>query len=171
MRGYILSTRAFCIVVAAVGLALIAGGCGDDDSEAGASSDEIVVETGSLNKEQFVKQADAICRETIEKVRLAGGAYLRTIERSDTPFATEQQEAPKFVETVLVPEYEKQIDQVSSLGAPSGAQQEVTEVLEALSQGLEEAEAEPVEFLNDIDALGKSEKLAEAYGFKACASI
>jgi hypothetical protein len=168
MARYFLSIRSFFVLAAALSGLLLVAGCGDDSE---ASGGEIVVETGSLPKAQFIKRADAICDESIEKVQLAGVAYLRDVEGSDKPYEAQQEEAPKFIETVLAPQFEGQIDQVSSLGAPKGDEEEVAAVLEAMRQTLEEAEAEPVKFLQSVNPFEKAEKVGKKYGFENCGGL
>jgi hypothetical protein len=167
MRAYFLNIREFCILSVAVGLLLAAAGCGSGD----ASSDEITVETGSLSKAAFIKKADAICEGSIKKVQLAGAVYLRSVESSGEPYAEQQREAPKLIETVMIPAYEKQIEEVSSLGAPRGDEKEVAKVLEATSQTLEEAKAEPVKFLQTVNPFAKAERTGKAYGFSSCGGL
>jgi hypothetical protein len=165
MRRYFLSKRTFCLALVAIAAVLVIGGCGNDDRA------DVTVETGSLSKAQFIKRADKICRESIYKMQLAGGAFLRTVEGSKTPFEKEQEEAPKLIDKVVVPQFEKQIKEISSLGAPDGDEEKVVAILNAIGEGLDDAEAEPIEFVNDSNAMGKSKRLGEAYGFSECGGI
>jgi hypothetical protein len=169
MRQYFLSIKTFFVFIALLSSLLAAAGCGDDDSD--ASGGEIVVETGTLPKAQFIKRADAICEKSREKVLLASAAYLRSVEGSDTPYAAQKEQAPQFVETVLVPQFEEEIDKVSALGAPRGDEEEVKAVLEALREVLDRAEAEPVTFLQAVNSFAKPRKLGREYGFTFCGKL
>jgi hypothetical protein len=156
-----LSIRAFSLILAAiVAAALVAGGCGGSDSL--GSSGEITVETGSLTKAEFIKRADAMCRDTRIQAMRKFRALAEDLQSVRPPAASE-----KIVDTVLVPVYEELIDQVSALGAPKGDEQEVAGFLNTLQRNLDLAEKEPAKALGS-PFKGAAEQ-AEKYGLIGCA--
>lgn len=160
MRHFFLNIRNFSILIAAVAGLLLATGCGD--------SGEINVETGSLTKAQFIKRADAICREAVIKVELATQAFVQSAKSADSPQAAFKTGAGKLISTSFVPAFEEEIDRVSSLGAPSGDEEEIAAILEAQQQGLDEAREDPVEFLRRASPFTKAFRLGQSYGFATC---
>ena len=150
---------------------LVVAGCGDSSS-ADDDGTEISVETGSLSKAEFIKQADAICEETVKNVQSEGEKYARKAEQASTPAVGLAAELPKFVRNVVVPMFEEEIDQISSLGAPSGDEQEITVMLKALQQGLVKAQKEPQAlFQGTNNKFNEATQLGEKYGFSSCGNI
>lgn len=166
MKRYFLSIRAFSLVLAAIiAAALVAGGCGSSDSQTG--SGEITVETGSLSKAEFIKQADAICKTAHERV-LDG--YAEFIQRNDVPASGPglEEKAAELMDSVVIPAYADEVDEISSLGAPRGDEQKVSAILEAVQRDLAKGEQQPLYATNGTGFLGKASDLAEAYGFSVC---
>lgn len=165
MRRYRLSTAGFQFIIAAVAALLAVSGCGDSTNSEGGGGTAIKVETGSLTKAQFIKRADAICRKGTDEAIRGYKAYL---QRTEPSRAKARAEAPEFVNTVLVPAFEKQIDQVSSLGAPSADKKEIAAVLEALKIGLGNAREDPWKYVSSLNPFAKASRLGRAYGFDVC---
>lgn len=148
-------------------MALMASGCGGGSSSS-TGNDEVTVQTGSLTKAEFVEQADAICkagREQFDK-------EFQTFQK-EKKLKTSGDQSPvwlgEVVNTILLPDYEKRIEEISALGAPSGDEREIASFLNALQQRLDDMRKEPAEMSNSLTPFSKPIKLAKAYGFTGCA--
>jgi predicted neutral ceramidase superfamily lipid hydrolase len=71
----------------------------------------------------------------------------------------------------MIPEFEKQIEEISSLGAPPGDEKEVEKVIEAIRRTLDEAQEKPVTFLRTVNPFAKAERTGKAYGFVKCGGL
>ncbi len=157
--------RLFALAIGAVGLVLLSAGCSDEESSGESAGNEIVVEVGSLTKSQFLKRANAICQETQTNMRNRFFAYLRDAE---VTLQNQDAQLDKVMQTIIVPSYEQQIDQIRSLGAPSGDEDEISAFLNAEQKGVEKGEERPAKFIQDSLLLSKATKLAVAYGLDKC---
>lgn len=95
-------------MAAALAAGLIAAGCGGDDGNDDASSDT-GTEAAALTHEQFVTQANQICKEGNAELNAAG-------EQSNPKPGTPEFDA--FVTDTLVPNIQGQIDDIRALGIP-----------------------------------------------------
>ncbi len=165
-----LSNLAKLLFLAALAAAL-GTGCGDDDSSAENGDTEIVVEAGSLSKAQFIEKADEICQQGRKRFEAEIEKLLQLAPELTTP--SQQENAIKAVlEGSYIPNWEKQIDEISSLGAPSRDTDEVAAILEAIVVALEKARQHPVAFVGAetyaFQPFREPLKLARAYGMKTC---
>lgn len=163
-----MSKRLIALLFGALAIALIAGcGGGDDTSSTGGDSSE---SASSLTKAEFIKQADAICEESNESVSAEAEEFAEEngidIEK---PTTAEQEEV---VSGVVAPAIREQAEKIDELGAPSGDEDEVAEIVEAVESGADEAEATP-----EVIVAGKgggpfeeAAELANAFGLKVCGS-
>jgi hypothetical protein len=161
-----LSVRGRVGLIAGTLVVLVSSGCGGSGNS-GANTDGgqgITVQTGSLSKAQFIKQADAICAKAVGKTRLAVQAYARQSRSS----LNDPKIDAKLINTVLLPEYKEEIDRIKALGAPSGDEEKIAAIIEETQQGLREAREDPVEFVNRTSPFHKALRLGEAYGFNSC---
>jgi hypothetical protein len=167
MKQYFLSTRWFFLAAALLVASLSVTGCGGDSS---ANADEVAVTTGSLPKTEFVKRADALCVAAKTQFTREYTAFLEANEALLTGSKAEQSTAmEKIVDKMLVPNFERAVDGISSLGAPKADAQEVSAFLNALQQRLGELEETPSEISKATYPLAKAAKLAKAYGLTGCA--
>ncbi len=183
MQGYALSKWGF-VAVAAVLVALYsAAGCGGSDESATGSSggsssggtdvavEEVTVETGSLSKATFIKQAKSICAKTWKRFeKELFGAFEE--EQNNPPKPTEPSRQNVFFETGFPEVYQQMIDEISEIGAPAGDEEEITAFLEALQKLLNESSEDPEgfnkSFLETELSFGKANQLANAYGLNGC---
>lgn len=149
----------------AVLAALLAAGCGDSANSADEANGVVTVQTGSLTKEKFIEKADRICEDSRAEFERKFSAFGQR-SSSTANFIDRAKEA---IDTVFVPIYEKQIDQISSLGAPSGDEEEVASILTSIQQSLDKAQQEPLQFFRENKPFPEAEKLARAYGLTGCA--
>jgi hypothetical protein len=163
MHRYFLSIGAFLVLAAALAVALVAGGCG------GASASEITVQTGSLSKAEFIKRADAICTAARSQFTREYTAFVKKNYKPTSSRSAQEAVANELVESILLPNFEKPIDEISALGAPKGDEQAIASFLNALQQRLEEIHERPLILNKTVTPLARAEKLARAYGLTGCA--
>lgn len=134
-------------------------GCGEDDTE-----------STEISKTAFVRQADQICEKTSAKVNSEGPAALQRIADEGQKSSQETEEA--LVSEWLVPLIRAEIDELRALGAPSGEEDRIDAILEALEDVIGKAAADPGRYLyeqgNFKYPYREAEKLATAYGIEAC---
>jgi hypothetical protein len=175
MGQLFLNKRVFLFLIAAMVALLFTAGCGSNGDSQGSSPDggggsgEISVKTGSLSKADFVKQASAICEATSEKSRNGFVAYSQEnkVPTSGPGLAAK---ASDFVNSVFAPIFQEQIDQITSLGAPSGDEEQVSALVNAMQQGLDDGKQQPLALINGGPFLDEAAKLATAYGLPACST-
>jgi hypothetical protein len=149
--------------VLAVALTVAVAGCGGDD-EASASS---------ITKAEFIKKADAICKQALEQAEVDFAALVKENETllEETKEGTPAFEAiyPAVVNGILAPTVEKEVDEIQALGAPEGDEAKVDAMLETLEGDLETAEAKPKRVGFEAEKIfAPSTELAREYGLKVC---
>jgi hypothetical protein len=153
------------LILSAAGLA---AGCGDDEDSGASNGSDVAIATSSLGKEQFVERANEICKTEREDLTTEIAAYQ---EKNPPGEKSPNVAMAEGVKAVILPSLEKEIDQISELGAPEGDEDEVEEILVAQQEGIDKVaamgEIEPVE-----DAWERhfdpANKLMVAYGLKDC---
>ena len=75
-----------------------------------------------------------------------------------------------MVSQVVAPAIQRQAEEIDALGAPSGDEEEVEAIVEALEAGAEEAEEDPGTIVEGKTSgpFAEANKLAGEYGFKVC---
>jgi hypothetical protein len=157
-------------------LIALAAGCGGGDgdsssqtSPADAANDVSESNAEPLSKAEFIKRASAICSATKQRSSVAFREYAEqnAVPSSGPGLATK---AADLVETVFVPVYDKQIEEIGALGIPAGDEEEVGAMLTAMQRGVEDATQEPLAFIRQTAALNQASRLAVAYGLPACSN-
>lgn len=163
MGEYFRSIRGFFLTAATLAALLLAVGCGS------SSSDEVTVQTGSLSKAEFVEKADAICKAARTEFLAKYTNLLRT--RKPTIGNTQEESAlmHEALESIVSPNYEGQIERISSLGAPSDYAPKVASFLNSLQKRLDEVHERPAELVSTPYPFKESENVAKAAGLKGCA--
>jgi hypothetical protein len=154
-----LSKRFFVPFAVVLASALLVAGCGGSDDDS--------TET-ALTKQQFIAQADAICKQGNQEIEEGFESFA---EENDVPKNQEPSKAQgkELVETVLVPSIDSQSEDIRALGAPSGDEDEISAMLDSLDEAVEEAEEDPEAlFAAKSDPFGKPNELAQDYGLKVC---
>jgi hypothetical protein len=113
-----------CLAIAA---ALIAAGCGDDD-------DDETTATTALTEQEFQTQANQICAQGNQAVQQAG----QQLGQNPT-----QEQFEAFVNDVLVPNIQGQLDDIGALAAPEAIAADVDAVLADAQEALDRLEADP----------------------------
>jgi hypothetical protein len=133
-------------------------GCGDDDKDEGGS------DKPAISKAQFAAKADAICKAADAEVQSASS------EAFADPASPTEEELAEFSTETLVPNFQKQADDIRALGAPEGDEDTVAAMLSSLEEGIELIK-------NDPSILGEQEQpapfkaaneKAEELGLKVC---
>jgi hypothetical protein len=155
-------SKPFLAILAAVAaIALIVAGCGGGD-------DSTTEGDASLTKAEFVKQADGICKEANSELTVEFQKFSKENNLPEGKEPTKEQ-GEELVEEVLIPNVQQQSEDIRELGAPSGDEDRVAAILDALDQGIEEAEEDPAALLDaQDDTFDKANELAADYGLKVC---
>ena len=140
-------------------VALVAAGCGSSSSDT----------TASLTKAEFLKQGNAICAAGNKEINAEFEKFFKEKEFSKKKQPTQAQ-LEEAAEEIAVPSIRKQIDGIRALGAPSGEEEQVNEIIDAAEEALEEAEEDPAALVNEENGnlFAKANKLTNAYGLTAC---
>jgi len=154
------------IALAAVVLAVAVAGCG------GGGSSSSTISTGTLSKEAFIKKADAICAKGSEELQKGFANYLRKNKKSIIALRhPSKADYEGLIEGVLIPNLEKEIEEIRALGAPSGDEERIEGFLTALEEGIEVAEDNPDAVKHSSEAIfGVGSRLAKEYGLEVCGS-
>jgi hypothetical protein len=143
-----------CAAVFAIGSI---AGCGDDS---GAST---------ADKAEFVKEANAICEEVKARIEVDYGRFLED-EYSGDANQQEEVDPDNLVDEVVIPNVEREVDQIRALGIPSGDEEEIEAILDGREQAVDEAVGNAKKFVDTNGGMfDESSKLAREYGLKACA--
>lgn len=166
MGGSFQGKRVFFVVLLVLGTAILAAGCGDDDSDAAA----VAVKTGSLSKAEFVKQAGKVCEAGRARHTAKGVALLE--ENPKLKQGTMSKEgAVEFIDLVIRPVYLQEAKEIAELGVPESEADEVAEIVAALEADMDELKANPQNLLRSRPSLPTADAKAEEYGLTLCAAI
>jgi hypothetical protein len=154
-----LRTRGIAVLVGVLAVATLAAGCGGgSDSSSGPT----------ISKAVFVKRADAVCTKGNERMEVAFAHFLQENKNVKRP---DDAKLEKLVGTILVPNVKREVKELRALGAPSGDEDRVGEIVKALEEGLETAEGNPQAAVNSSEAVfGIASRLAKEYGLEVCGS-
>jgi hypothetical protein len=136
---------------------LLLAGCGGSDSGE------------SISKEEFIAKADAICKQSNQRMEAAFTKFLK-----DNPTLTKPTD-PRFqplVGDVMVPSLKREIEELKELGVPDGDEEKVGAMISALEEGLETAEDNPevVTGSSSDTVFGIASRIAGEYGAEVCGS-
>jgi hypothetical protein len=140
--------------------ALIAGcGGGDSTTTAAATTSE-----APLTKAEFIRQGDVICQT---------GNQVSTTEinefAKDNGFGSKEPSQAQFEEIVtevLVPNLERQADELDALVPPAEDEDEVEAIVDSLRGAISEIAKDPDSLQGNV--LAEPIRLEKAYGFKVC---
>jgi hypothetical protein len=140
-------------------VASIFAGCGGgNDSSSGPT----------IAKAVFIKKADAVCRGGNKRMEVAFAHFLQANKNIKRP---DDAQLEGLVATVLVPNVKREVKELRALGAPSGDEDRIGEMIKALEEGLETAEGNPQAAVNSSEAVfGIASRLAKEYGLEVCGS-
>jgi hypothetical protein len=135
-----------CFAVLAV--VLVAAGCGGGDDD-------------TLTKAQFIKQADAICKKGNKRIDAAAQDIF-----------TGQQQPSKaqlttFATDTLIPDVQRQVDEVRALNEPSEDEDQVNAFLDSAQSELDKGKENPL-YMTSSKSFSETNQLGQQYGFKVC---
>jgi hypothetical protein len=140
-------------------VALTVAGCG------GGGGDETTTKT--ISKAAFVRKGNAICEKGTRRMVASFTGFLK--KEGKAIKHPSQAEKEELVGAILVPSVKREIREFEALGAPSGDEDRVGEIIKALEEGLETAEANPEAVVSSSDAVfGIASRLAGEYGLEVC---
>jgi hypothetical protein len=145
-------------LAALVALAALIAGCGGGDETTDSA-------TVTLTKTEFIKQGDAICKESNEENEAEAEDFAE--ENGFTLEKASKEQLEEAVAEVLVPSLSQQAEELDALGAPEGDEDKVEEIVVALEDATAEIEDDP-SLVFEEKTLEKPNQLADAYGFKVC---
>jgi hypothetical protein len=129
-------------------VALIVGaGCGGDDSP---------------SKEEYIAQADAICRDADE-------ALNQEIQESFGNKPPTQQQIAAFSESNAIPNLEGQLADLRALTPPEGEEQTLTGIYDTLEEAIAQIKEDPTADTAP-PALEEARKQAKEFGLVVCGS-
>lgn len=166
-----LNVRALLALLAVLAMGILVAGCGDDgDSGAsgtafsGAGDDA----AGSLDREEFVKQANAAC---LQQSKDYSAEVTQFVEgNAGAEGLTEQDVALAAIKAIVVPITEAQIAAIRRIGAPEGDEEEVEAALAAQEQAIADVmAADEIKSSDELDQLvGDATEELESYGLRGC---
>lgn len=144
--------------ILAVALALLIAGCGDSGDDA-------------LTKAEFLKQGDAICKETLAEISSGYKSFFEEneLQQGDLPSKAEGHE---LAEEIYLPAEEDQVESLRELTPPEADEDKVDAILTETEDGLDAAGKNPDGLLElGKDPLDASKEMLQSYGFKICGTV
>jgi hypothetical protein len=174
--------RSTSLLVFVLALAALAPGCGSGSDEKRSSTTSSTerssaiptspatvptIPTSSIDKAEFVKQANAICK--LGRVRLAGEVMAFQEKHLNE---LSEKAVPGAARAVIKPALEAQINQMRSLGAPQGDADEIEKFFAALLGGADEIiSKKPLTFSQAEGMLQPAGNSARRYGITQCSYV
>lgn len=163
-------TKITTLLGLALAAGLLAAGCGDDDDDTTTAATTTTTEAGAtgatgaatgepLTKAEFIKQADAACT--------AGDKRIDAAFRDLGSGQPSDQEIEQVVTDTVVPEIQGEIDAIRALTPPEGDEDEVSAILDAAQEALDEIEQDPSS-LQSGNPFKEANQLGQDYGLKVC---
>jgi hypothetical protein len=157
------SKRLVTMLAGVMALAALVGGCGSSDGSSDGGGDE-----GSLTKAEFVSQADAICKKRNIDTATKYGVFYKEHEKDKASKAEEEE----MTDQVYIVNLESRLEALRGLAPPQGDAKDVTEMLDALEEGIEKMDAEDLEaYETGLKTFAKANRLSNAYGLKYCLTL
>lgn len=144
------------LLLAAVAFAGCGGGGDNTESATGTT-----VTTSSRSKAEFVALANGICKRTRANLNLEMGEYLKEHEGDPGKKKT----IPDAFRVVGIRKFPAQIEEIRSLGAPKGNEQQVEAFLAAMQKVVDAPRQ------STFRELIRSAALARKYGLDDCAYV
>ncbi len=111
------------VLIVALPVASVAG-CGGDE--------EAQTEAPAPTRQEFIAQADAICRSAEQDLRAAQESYGST-----------RKEEAEFVEEEVIPHFQRQVDEIRELTPPPGDEKKIEAALSAAERDLDDLLEDP----------------------------
>jgi hypothetical protein len=145
-------------IATALIVGLVAAGCGSSSSSTKTTGSTA---TTALTKTQFLARANAICTTGNNQIAAADAK----LSKNPT-----QAQITAVVKTTTAPSIQAQIDGIRALGAPSGDQATVTNMLNLAQADLNKVKSNPsLLATGGASPFADFAKVAHPYGLTACA--
>jgi|MicForSoiPHH12_O_1018301.scaffolds.fasta_scaffold01282_1 hypothetical protein len=144
-------------VAATLVIGLVIAGCGSGGKSSTASSHSSTA--AALSKPQFLAQGNAICAQGNQSLAAPDKALGNQPSRA---------QITTFVSSTFAPDIQSQIEGIRALGAPSGDQVTVSNMLDAAQADLNKIKSNPA-LLAGGAGFADFARLAHSYGLTACA--
>jgi hypothetical protein len=155
----------FLLLSGVVAVAAIAAGCGN--SGGGGSG----VTESSISKPEYITKAEIVCTNGNKQIEIDYGAFLGETDEENPGNGEDKVDFNKFVDNVITPNVEREIEELRELGAPKGDAGKVEAMLKAREESIAIAEKDPEAVIQDSKKVfGKASAAAEEYGLKLCAT-
>lgn len=142
-------------------LIAVAGGCGGGGGDSTSGTTGTTVTTSSRSRTEFVKLANGICKRARVHLIYELGEYLKRHEGEGKKKLT----VPDAFRVVAIPKFPGQIEEIRSLGAPKGDEQQVEAFLAAMQKTVDA----PSKLT--FKELRREGQLARTYGLVDCAYV
>lgn len=157
MRGW----NGIWVLVGVLAVAAMAVGCGADGSSQVTASAEV-------EKPVYLKKAEAVCKQTNVRIQEGWEKFVKS-KGGDPAKAFEGEDAEsEFATTVILPEKQKQVDEMAELTAPEADQKEVEAIVAAYQEGIDVGEGDPQAVMSAQGVFKYAAKKAEDYGLREC---
>ena len=150
------------LLAAFAAISMIVAGCGSSDDSTDSTS------SSSLTKAEFLKQGNAICAKGEKELNEEFEKFAEEENLSENKQPTKAQ-LTKATEEVFLPIIKGQVEGIRDLGAPSGEEEQVDEIVTAAEEAIEKGEEDPASLANEKeDPFADANKLANDYGLVKC---
>jgi len=153
----------------ALAIALIAAGCGSDEDASTTTTSSAAANgtKGALSKAEYIDAADGVCVNGAERSEAEFNEFLqeKAIPKGQEPTSAQFAEVG---EQILVPAFQRQVDEIRSLGPAPENPDQIEEYLNGLEEAIKEVEENPTLAKSPAKVLVDTDKIAQAYGFKVC---
>lgn len=144
--------RLTVVLTAVLAMAAIATGCGGGGSE-------------SLTKAEFVEQADAICKQSSNRIGKEYEAFAKS-QAKETGLSPMQW--TETGEQILLPNVQAQAEELRELAPPEADADEISRMLDTFDAAVEEGQEDPKSLFSANSPLAEANELAREYGFEVC---
>ena len=151
-RGYIAGTLGVLLALGA-----LMAGCGGSDSPSATTSE------APLTKAEFIRKGDAICQVGNEASTTEIEEFAKENGFGSEPSKAQFEEA---VTEVLVPNLERQTDELDALAPPTQDEDKIEALIASLRETITKLEKNPGSLEENV--LAEPIRLENAFGFKVC---
>jgi hypothetical protein len=124
---------------------------------------------GTPASDPFTKSVLTVCAKHKQRWEEEARVFLEKTKKSP-PKPSETPPEIVLIETIFVPTFQAEVDDLRALDAPS-SESWFGEFVDALQTVVDETDADPESFLNSEGSFGEAEKLGRAHGVFACADV
>jgi hypothetical protein len=142
------------LVATAAGAALVATGCGDDDESTATGASGV-----PPSREEFIAEADAICRRYLSELDRAAAEAFRG--------RTSAKDLERYISDEFAPATEDELAEIRALTPPEGDEEDVDAILDA-AEGAVEAVGDNPSLFATGSPFAEANRLASEYGLRVC---